>query len=116
MSAKNHFLNSGLHLLIAFVLCMKGSLKFPYNNLLGGLMILFGLVVLAYFIYMVTVKRESRTMHIVIHLFEGLAALFTAYIFYDEGKKYLPFVFILAAIGFFISVFIFVRKHPIHKA
>ena len=50
-------------------------------------------------------------MHILIHLFEGLASLFTAYIFFEEGKKYLQYGFLLAAIGFFISVYVYAVKH-----
>ena len=54
-------------------------------------------------------------MHILIHLFEALASLFTAYIFYTDGKKYLQYVFVLAAIGFLVSVYVYIRKHKNRK-
>lgn len=111
MVGKNKLLHSIHHLLIGIALTLKGVSKFAHHQVLGGLIICFGLIVLSYFIYRITKQRESRTMHILIHLFEGVASLFTAYIFFVEGKKYLQYGFILAAIGFFISVYIYIIRH-----
>jgi hypothetical protein len=49
-------------------------------------------------------------MHILIHFFEGLVSLFIAYIFFKEGKKYVHYGFILAAIGFFIATYVSFTK------
>ena len=111
MSKKKPVLNAIQHFLMSGVLLLKGYTKFPYHNLLGALIFSFGIIVLLYFLYLVFKQKESRTMHILIHLFEGFASLFTAYIFYEEGKKYLQYFLILAAIGFFISVIIYIKKH-----
>lgn len=106
MGQKQQRLNSVLHLLLATTLILKGADKYPHHNVLGGLMLLFGIIVLFYFIYTVVKRKESRKMHIVILLFEALVSLFIAYIFFEDGKKYVQYVFILAAVGFFISAYI----------
>jgi len=116
MVGKNKLLHSIHHLLIAVALILKGVGKFDHHQVLGGLMICFGLIVLSYFIYLSNKRKESRTMHILIHLFEAFASLFAAYIFFVEGKKYLQYGFILAAIGFFISVYVYIIRHKRSKA
>lgn len=108
--SKQQILNSVLHLLLASTLILKGLDKMPQHNILGGLMLLFGIAVLGYFIYTVLKKKESRTMHILILIVEALASLFIAYIFFEEGKKYVQYGFLLAAIGFLISTFVVIRN------
>lgn len=110
MVNKRQRLNSALHLLLATTLILKGADKFAHHNILGGLMLLFGIIVFAYFIYTVLKKKENKTMHILILLFEALVSLFIAYIFFEDGKKYVQYGFILAAIGFLISTFVVIRQ------
>jgi hypothetical protein len=116
MVGKRKLLHSIHHLLIGIALILKGLSKFAHHQVLGGLIICFGLIILSYFIYLSIKRKESRTMHILIHLFEGFASLFTAYIFFVEGKKYLQHGFMLAAIGFFISVYVYIMRHKGPKA
>ena len=115
MAGKNKLLHSIHHLLIAVALILKGISKLAHHPVLGGLILCFGLIILSYFIYLSSKRKESRAMHILIHLFEGFASLFTAYIFFVEGKKYLQYGFILAAIGFFISIGIYIVRHKTTK-
>ena len=116
MAGKQKVLHSIHHLLISVALILKGLSKFSHHPVLGALITCFGLIILSYFIYLSYKRMESRAMHILIHLFEGFASLFTAYIFFVEGKKYLQYGFILAATGFFISVFVYIIKHKRTKA
>jgi len=111
MAAKNHLLHSFHHLLIGGVLVLKGFTKFGHHPLLGGLIFLFGIIILFYFFYSILKKTESRKMNIAIHIFEALVALFTAYIFWDEGKRYLQYASLLAAIGFFIAVYVYAKRN-----
>lgn len=46
-----------------------------------------------------------------IHFLEGLALLFTSWVYFEEGKTYLPYVTLIAAIGFFITVPFIYRKN-----
>ena len=110
MVQRTHRLDSALHLLLGSTLIVKGYDKFHHHNILGGLMFLFGIIVLVYFVYMILTKKHSRTMHILIHLFEALVSLFIAYIFFKEGKKYVQYGFIVAAIGFFIATYVSFTK------
>ena len=112
MSGKKHKLHLFHHFMMSGILIFKGYDKFSHHYyVLGGLIFLFGLIVLSYFLYMLFKQKESNTMHILIHLFEGFASLFTAYIFYLEDKKYIQYGMLLAAIGFFISVIVYANKN-----
>ena len=110
MAGNKHLLHSFHHLLIGVILILKGSDKFPHHHLLGGLIFSFGVIIILSFIYIILKKDHSRGLSIIVHLFEALACLFTAYIFYEDGKKYLQYFFLLASFGFFISVVILIRK------
>ena len=110
MAGDKHVLHSFHHLLIGAILVLKGSDKFPDHHFLGGLIFSFGVIIILSFIYILLKKDHSRSLSLIVHLFEALACLFTAYIFYEDGKKYLQYFFLLASFGFFISVIIQFRK------
>ncbi|HVF96860.1 MAG TPA: hypothetical protein VM871_06055, partial [Flavisolibacter sp.] len=88
----------------------KGVDKISYHAFVGCLILLFGLVILSYFIYTVIKKQHGQHLELVVRWFEALVALFMAYIFFSEGRTLLPFAFLLAAIGFFISIYVFGKK------
>ena len=111
MAGDKHVLHSFHHLLIGAILILKGSDKFQHHHLLGGLIFSFGVIIILSFIYIILKKDHSRSLSIIVHLFEAFACLFTAYIFYEDGKKYLQYFFLLASIGFFISVVITMNKY-----
>lgn len=110
MATKKYLLHSFHHFLIGGILVLKGFTKFDHHPLLGSLIILFGIIILLYFFYTILKKTESRKMNIAIHIFEALVAIFTAYIFWDEGKRYLQYASLLAAIGFFIAAYIHIKR------
>lgn len=114
MSKVKHRLDLVIHFLLGSTLILKGLTKLPDHNVLGGLMFLFGVTVIVYFIYVLLKKEHSRVMHIIIHLFEALVSLFIAYIFFEEGKKYVQYVFILAAIGFIIAALVTSKRNEEH--
>lgn len=103
------------HFLIGFILTMKGIDKLSHHAVIGSIILAFGLIVLTYFFYSLFVKRPSETLTMLAHLFEAIAALFTAYIFYTEGATYLPYVFLLAAIGFSIGIYVHYKKEHVHS-
>jgi len=94
------------HFIMGCVFLFKGYDKFSHHNLIGGIIFFFGIVTLAYFFFSLTRKRKLETLTNLVHWFEALASLFTAYIFYTEGKTYILYVFLLAALIFFIAIYI----------
>ena len=82
----------------------------PHHAIIGSIFLLFGITILSYFIYVLFKKQPSHNLELMVRWFEALASLFTAYIFFTEGKTLLPYVFLLASIGFFISVYVFYKK------
>jgi hypothetical protein len=84
----------------------KGLDKFTHYHLIGGLILAFGIIILLYFLYEMLAKNQGRTLRLLVHVFEGVGLLFTLYIFFEESKKYLPYITLAASIGFFVSVLV----------
>lgn len=89
---------------------MKGASKISHHAVIGSLILTFGVGILAFFFYAVFQKRHGDNLELMVRWFEALVSLFTAYIFFTEGKTLIQYVFLLAAIGFFISIFMFHKK------
>ena len=114
MTDTKHRFESILHLLLGTTLILKGFDKFNSHPLIGGIMLLCGAIVIGYFVYMIATKKHSTAMHILIHIFEAMVSLFIAYIFFKEGKQYVQYGFIVAAIGFLIAAYMAIRNRS-HK-
>ena len=109
--AKNKFaLHLIQHLLIGFVLILKGIDKIDHHLFIGSFILISGIAIIIYFFYTLFKKQESANANIIIHLLEAIILLFTAYIFYTEDKKYLPYITLLTSIGFFVSVFVLIAR------
>ena len=107
MEGRKNLLHSIQHLLVSFVLILKGLDKFSHGHtFIGSILLIFGLVILGYFIYLARKKKHSLLLDNMVHLFEALTALFVAYLYYTEGSKYLHYVFLIAALGFFIAIYV----------
>lgn len=114
MIEKTRIVHSIHHFLVGFSLTLKGITKISHHPVIGSIILLFGLIILAYFLYVLLRSHPAEKLGHIIHWFEALASLFTAYIFFEEGAKYLPYVFLLAAVGFFISIFVSHKKATRH--
>lgn len=110
MAANKHLLHSVHHFLVGFALTLKGFTKIAHHPFIGSIILLFGLIILVYFFYLVIKKHPNEKLVDIIHWFEAFASLFTAYVFFQEGATYLPYVFLLASLGFFIAIFISHRR------
>ena len=110
MSKKHQVLHGIYHFLVGFVFILKGTDKISHHPFIGGLILLFGIITWTYFFYHVWRRKEGKTLSLLVHLFEGVALLFIAYIFYTEGAKYLPYVSLVSAIGFFIGAIVMINR------
>lgn len=110
MKNKKKFIESFHSVIIGSYLTVEGFDKFDLNRFIGGLILAFGIIILLYFLYNIFTKRESILLKLLIHLSEGTALLLTSYLFFKEGKIYIPYVTLLASVGFFISVVILLIK------
>ena len=110
MAGKKQLLHSIHHFLSGTVLIIKGVDKITHHAFIGSLLLLFGVVILTFFIYTLIKKQHGENLELVVRWFEALVALFMAYIFFSEGRTLLPYAFLLAAIGFFISIYVFRKK------
>ena len=69
------------------------------------------LFLLSFFIYTLFKKQHGQRLELMVRWIEALISLFMAYIFFSEGKTLLPWVFLLAAVGFFVSIYVFHKKN-----
>lgn len=107
MAKNKRLLHSLHHLLIGSTLIIKGADKVSHHhNVIGGLILAFGIIIIVFFFYTLFKEHLNKNLTLMVHWFEALVALFTAYVFFTEGKTYLPWVFILAAIGFLVAIYI----------
>lgn len=113
MSGKRHLLHSIHHFITGAVLIIKGIDKISHHAIIGSLILLFGVLIFSFFIYTVSKKQHNQhnqNLELMVRWLEALVALFMAYIFFTEGKTLLPYVFLLASVGFFISIYVFHKK------
>jgi hypothetical protein len=103
-----HFLN---HFLVGVLLTFSGYDIFIKHQILASFILLFGITFLGYSIWTFFETKRNLLFPIIFHLFEALVLLFTAYIFFVSGKKYLQYVIILASIGYFIAAIVFYRRY-----
>ena len=99
------------HLLVALILMTKGFDKVEHHHSFAGWTILiFGIVILGYFIFIKLTKKKHSFLEPTIHLFESIALFFTTYVYFKEGKTFLPYLTLIAGIGFLIAVILYLIK------
>lgn len=92
------------HLVVALILIPKGYDKIQHHyNLIGWIILSMGIVVLGYFIYQKIKKTTNHYVTIAVHLFESIALFLTSHVYFIEGKRFLPYITLLAGIGFLIA-------------
>jgi ABC-type transport system involved in cytochrome c biogenesis permease subunit len=104
MKNRKHFLESLHFFLIGFLITTEGIEELHSHVIIGGLMLLFGITLLLYFIYVQIKKTQGFNLKIMAHFFEAIVLLFTSYILFKEEKIYVPYFNLAASIGLFISI------------
>lgn len=95
--------------LLSLLLILTGVQNFEGYPVMSSMVGLFGIALFAYSIFLVRRGRDSLFKVVMISL-EGLALVLTAYIYFSEGKVYLPYAILLAAIICFIGAVILNNK------
>lgn len=104
------------HFLVGVILFTKGLDKIQHHHsVIGWTILLLGLVVLGYFVFLKLSKRPHPVLEMAVHFFESIALFLTSYIYFQEGKKFLPYVTLCAAIGFLVATFFHWRTRKDHK-
>ena len=110
MKNRKHFLESLHFFLIGFLITIEGIEELHSHIIIGGLMLLFGITLLVYFIYVQIKKTQGFNLKIMAHLFEAVVLLFTSYILFREEKIYVPYFYLAASIGLLISIVILFNR------
>jgi hypothetical protein len=100
------------HFIVAVILLSKGFDKIQHHhNFIGWTILLLGIIVLSYFIFIKLTKKAHSTLKLIIHFFECIALFLTSYVYFQEGKSLLPYVTMIAGIGFLIATIIHLKGH-----
>ena len=103
------------HFMVALLLITKGYDKIQHHHsFIGWSILLSGVAILMYFVYIKGTQKPHNTLEIIAHLFESIALFLTTYVYFQEGKTMLPYVTLTAAIGFLIATILHVRGHKKH--
>lgn len=109
--AKNK-LEAVSHLIVGILLFVKGYDKLSHHFIFTGIIILsMSLIIISYFIYLSAKKIHDKKLELAVHIAEGVALLFTSYVYWETGKQYLPYATGIAGIGYLIAAVIRWRKH-----
>ena len=99
------------HILVALVLIPKGIDKIEHHHIfIGWMILLMGTIILGYFVYQKITQTKNHFLLIGIHLFESISLFLTSYVYFEEGKKFLPYVTLIAAIGFLVAMITHITK------
>ena len=101
------------HIFIAVIAITSGLSKVnsTYSGI-GWLLVVLGVAVLGYFIYTLAARRVIASLRPVIFGVECTAMLCATYIYFAEGKQFLPYATLIAALGYLIAVIASVRRMP----
>ncbi len=96
------------HLISGAVLALKGFDKLQQSHLyIGAVLFALGIFVLAYFAFdRLTPDRGAKWLATIVHASEGFAFMSLAYLYFEEGKSYLPFAVLVAAVGFLAAALV----------
>lgn len=100
------------HFIVSIILMTKGFDKIQHHHsFIGWTILLLGIIVLIYFIFLKVSKKSHTTIGLVVHFFESIALFFTTYVYFQEGKTFLPYITLIAGIGFLIITLLHITRH-----
>lgn len=104
------------HFIVAIILMTKGFDKIQHHySVIGWTILLLGIIILMYFIFVKLSKKPHSLLKLIIHLFESIALFLTTYVYFQEGKTLLPYVTLIAGIGFLIATFMHLKGEKKHS-
>jgi hypothetical protein len=107
MARKRIDLETAGHLIAAAVLLLKGFDKLDHGHVGIGLTLLAsGAILVAFFAYVLRTGRGQQAASALVLLLEALAMALITYFFFEEGKQFVQYATMLAAVMY---LFAFVR-------
>ncbi|MBK6275861.1 MAG: hypothetical protein IPF58_14755 [Saprospirales bacterium] len=99
------------HILVALVLIPKGLDKIEHHHIFYWLDDSINGNNYFRLLYLSKItKTKNHFLLIGIHLFESISLFLTSYVYFEEGKKFLPYVTLIAAIGFLVAMMTHITK------
>jgi len=110
-SKRKHRLEIMLHILTAMILMIKGYDKIGHHHLAaGGIIVGFGILVLFIALFGEKMGLSHKTAKLVCYAVESVALFITAYVFFGDGKKFIPYLYAFAAVMYLVAVVLTAKK------
>ncbi|RRB11572.1 hypothetical protein [Larkinella knui] len=105
------------HVLAGVVIILKGVTKWEdHHAVLGSFFLLLGLLLVAASVWHHQLSRWIKNFDVLVFAIEALVLGLIAYLYYQEGKQGLPWVYGLTSVGYLILMVIFSRRGVVSKA
>ncbi|MFY8005184.1 MAG: hypothetical protein ACOVNR_10070 [Chitinophagaceae bacterium] len=92
------------HIVMGILFITKGLGKINHHPLIAIFFLVIGLSIFSFYCWMKMKQKQNGFLKNLMHLLEGIALITTAYIFWQEGKHWLPYFTLIAAL-FFLFLF-----------
>lgn len=101
------------HYLTGFLVILKGidkSEHFSEHPFVVVLLLILGSFIITATYFHHFFEKKVKEFKTIIHITEGLVLLLVTYYYFEEGKKALPFAFLVASIANFVAAFVLYKK------
>ena len=102
-----------VHFLTALTLTLKGIIKMEHPHGYEAVIALF--LLSAIYIVVITVFHDrlhthTRALTASVYAIESLVSAVLAWVYLQEGKHYIPYLFVLASVLFLVALAVYLRK------
>ena len=92
------------HFVMGLLFVTKGIGKINHHPIIAIIFLVIGFSILSFYCWMKIMQQQNGILKNLMHLLEGIALLTAAFIYWKEGKHWLPYFTFFAAI-FFLFLF-----------
>ncbi|HET8885779.1 MAG TPA: hypothetical protein VFM70_05430 [Salinimicrobium sp.] len=98
-------------LLLSIVLFATAMNRMDAYPVMAYIIMGMSLILLLFFILGFVKKKKNHQLQVAGFICESIGLIFTAFVFLKDGKVFIPYMFILAAMGFFLAATIGFRRN-----
>lgn len=98
------------HAIIALLLLMGGIDHLTLFPVVGLINLIAGAVIIAYIIYQRFNTHKNPAAKAIVMIIEGIALMLVSWLYFQSGKQFLPYAYLIAGVLYFISAFLVFRR------
>lgn len=110
MAAKKSKFEKIQFLVMSIILATTAVNRLDDYPVMSYVILGFALILVGFFILGLIKKRENQRLQVIGFICESIGLVCTAFVYLKDGKVFIPYMFILAAMGFFLAATIGFRR------